>query len=153
MGDKVQKLEEEINLRKEELHVIQTTQVSRAIKTDAKLVELQDHSRPNNLRFEGIKEHENESREDCKNKIYYLLGKKLEIYIENVVIERAHRTGNKSKERSQSQFSFDKGKMNILKNCKKMANTNFSIFEDFSGETAATNKEKWQEVLANREKV
>ena len=40
MGDKVQKLEEEINLRKEELHVIQTTQVSRAIKTDAKLVEL-----------------------------------------------------------------------------------------------------------------
>ena len=153
MGDKVQKLEEDINLRKEELHVIQTTQVSWAIKTDAKLVELQDHSRPNNLSFEGIKEHENESREDCKNKIYYLLGKKLEIYIENFVIKRAHRTGNKSKKRSQSQFSFDKGKMNILKNCKKMANTNFSIFEDFSGETAATNKEKWQEVLANREKV
>ena len=40
MGDKVQKLEEDINLRKEELHVIQTTQVSWAIKTDAKLVEL-----------------------------------------------------------------------------------------------------------------
>ena len=39
-GDKVKKLEEEINLRKEELHVIQTTQVSWAIKTDAKLVEL-----------------------------------------------------------------------------------------------------------------
>ena len=34
-----------------------------------------------------------------------------------------------------------------------MTNTKFSIFEDFSGETAATNKEKWQEVLANREKV
>ena len=75
--------------------------------------------------------------------------------IENVVIERAHRTGKKNKNRSWpivAQFSFYKGKMNILKNCKKLKNTRFSIFEDFSRETAAIRKEKWQEVLANREK-
>ena len=61
MGDKIQKLEEKINLMKEELHVIQTTKPSWVIKTDAKLIDLENHSRQNNLRFEGIKEHENES--------------------------------------------------------------------------------------------
>ena len=53
--------------------------------------------------------------------------------IENVVIERAHRTGKENKNRSRSivaQFSFYKDKMNILKNCKKSKNTRFSIFED-----------------------
>ena len=73
MGDKVQKLEEEINHMKEELHVFQTTKPSFAIETDAKLVDLEDRSRRNNLRFEEIKEHENESWEDRENKIYDLL--------------------------------------------------------------------------------
>ena len=76
--------------------------------------------------------------------------------IENVVIEQAHRTaGKKNKNRSRpivSQFSFYKDKMNILKNCKKLKNTRFSIFEDFSRETAAIRKEKWQEVLVKRQK-
>ena len=46
---------------KEELHVIQTTKPSWSIETDAKLVDLKDWSRRNKKRFEGIKEHENES--------------------------------------------------------------------------------------------
>ena len=74
--------------------------------------------------------------------------------IENVVIERAHRTGKKNKNRSRpivAQFSFYKDKMNILKNCKKLTNTKFSIFENFSRKTAGIRKKKWQEVLANRE--
>ena len=117
---------------------------------------MEDRSRRNNLRFEGITEHENESWDDCENKIYDLLENKLEIDIENVVIERAHRTEKKkNKNRSRpivAQFSNYKDKMNILKNCKKLKNTRFSIFEDFSREAAAIHKEKWQEVLANREK-
>ena len=134
MGDKVQKLEEVINQMKEELHVIQITKPSWAIESDAKLVDLEGHSRRNNLRFEGIKDHENESWEDCENKMYDLLENKLEMDIENVVIERAHRTAKKNKNRSRpivAQFSFYKDKMNILKNCKKLKNTRFSIFEDF----------------------
>ena len=90
MGDKVQKLEEVINQMKEELHVTLTTKPSWVIETDVKLVDLEDCSRRNNLRFEGIKEHENESWEDCKNKIYDLLENKLQMDIENVIIERAH---------------------------------------------------------------
>ena len=46
---------------KEELHVIQTTKPSWLTETDAKLVALEDRPRRNNLRFEGIKEHQNES--------------------------------------------------------------------------------------------
>ena len=140
---------------KEQLHVIQTTKPSWAIEIDAKLIDLEDRSRRNNLRFGGIKEHENGSWEYCENRIYDLLGKKLEMDIENVVIERAHRTEKTSKNRSWpivAQFSFYKDKMNVLKNCKKFKNTRFSIFEGFSRETAAIRKEKWQEVLANREK-
>ena len=45
MAGKIQKLQEEINLMKEEVHVVQTTKPSWAIGTDAKLVELEDHSR------------------------------------------------------------------------------------------------------------
>ena len=44
MGDKIQKLEEKINLMKEELHVIQTTKPSWAIETDVKLIDLEDPS-------------------------------------------------------------------------------------------------------------
>ena len=80
---------------------------------------------------------------------------KLEMDIENVVIEQAHRTGKKNKNRSRpivAQFSFYKDKMNILKNCKKLKNTRFFVFEDFSRETAAICKGKGQEILATREK-
>ena len=41
MGNKAQKLEEEISLMKQELHIIQATNLSRAIETGAKLVDLQ----------------------------------------------------------------------------------------------------------------
>ena len=132
------------------------TKPSWAIETDGKLVYLEDRYRRNNLRFQEIDEYENESREDWENKIYDLLENKLEMVIENVVIERVHRTGKKNKNRSRpivAQFSFYEDKMNILKNCKKLKNTKFSIFEDFSRETAAIRNEKWQEVLANREKA
>ena len=140
VDDKVQKLQEKINEMKEKLHVIQTAKPSWAI---VKLVHLEDRSRQNDLRFEGIKEHENESWEDRKNKIYDLLENKFEMDIENVVIERAHRTRKKNKIRQRpivAQFSFYKDKMNIFKNCKNFKSEKkkrFSIFEDFSRETAA----------------
>ena len=128
MDDKVQKLEEKMNLMREELRVIQTTKPSWAIETDAKLVDLEDRSKRNNLRFERIKEHQNELWEDYENKIYDLLENKLDMDIENVVIERAHRTGEKNKNKSRpivAQFSFYKDGMNILKNCKKLKNTKY----------------------------
>ena len=55
MDDKVQKHEEEINLMKEKLHIIQTTKPSLEIGIDAKLVDFEDRPRQNNLKFEGMK--------------------------------------------------------------------------------------------------
>ena len=141
---------------KEELHVIQTTKPPWTIETEAKLVDLKDCCSRNNLRFEGIKEHENKSWEYCENKIYDLLENKLEMDIENIVIERAHRTGKKNKNRSRpivAHFSFYKDKMNILKNCTTLKNTKFPIFEDFSRETAAVARKNGKKFLQIGKKV
>ena len=40
--------------------------------------------------------------------------------------------------------------LDILRNCKKLKGINFSLFEDFSKETASIRKEKWKEVLKNQ---
>ena len=45
MGDKIQKLEEKVNLMREEAHVTQTTKSSWAIERDAKLINLEDRFR------------------------------------------------------------------------------------------------------------
>ena len=118
-----------------------------------KLVDLEDRSRRNNLRKLGIKEDPRESWEECENNIYDLLEEKLEIDTSSITIERAHRVGEKSKDKERAiavQFSFYKDKINILRNCEKLKGTKISIFEDFSQETMQIRKEKWKEVLANR---
>ena len=110
MDHKVQKLEEEINRMKQELLVIiQTTKPLWVIETDIKFVDFNDHFRRNNSRFEQIKEHENESWEDCENKMLDLLENKLEMDIKSFAIEREHQTRKKNKEKSRpivAQFSF-----------------------------------------------
>ena len=70
-------------------------------------------------------------RNIVKTKYMICWEKKLEMDIENVVVERAHRTGKKNRNRSRpivAHFSFYKNKMIILKNCKNLKNTRFSIF-------------------------
>ena len=54
MVNKVQRLDEEINIMKQELLACQTESPSWAIERDTKLVNLEDSSRQNDLRFEGI---------------------------------------------------------------------------------------------------
>ena len=59
---------------------------------------------------------------------------KLEMDIENVVIEGVHQIGKKNKNRSRpvvAQFSFYKGKMNILKNCKNLKTQYFPSLRIF----------------------
>ena len=100
MGDKIKKLEEVINLMKEELHVIQTAKPSWGIKTDAKLVNLEDRPRLNKLRFEGIKEHESESWEDCE-KNYELVENKVKIGYWKL----CHRESISNREEKQEQIT------------------------------------------------
>lgn len=48
------------------------------------------------------------------------------------------------------QFNNYKHKLDILRNCQKLKGTNFSVFEDFSKETAGIKMGKWESVQKNR---
>ena len=116
-------------------------------------MDLEDCSRRNNLRINGIKEGKNKTWEECKEKVICLLEEKLHIATCEIWIERAHRVGEKKNGQERQivvHFSSYKNKLDILRNCKKLKGTNFSVFEDFREETASIRKEKWKEVLKNR---
>ena len=75
IGDKVQSLEKELILAKDEVGVIQTTKPTWELEIRRKLVDLKDRSRRNNLQILGIKEDPRESWKECENKIYDQLEK------------------------------------------------------------------------------
>ena len=55
-----------------------------------KLIDLEDRSRRNNLRIDGISESRNETWEECEEEIQKVFNEKLGV--KNVQIERAHRS-------------------------------------------------------------
>ena len=57
-----------------------------------KLREVEDRSRRNNLRIDGIKEYDSESWVDTESKVRKLFREKLELE-GDLIIERAHRVG------------------------------------------------------------
>ena len=61
-----------------------------------KLVDLEDRSRRNNLRIDGIKEKVGESWEDCKTEVEKLFREKLDIE-DKIIVERAHKAKKKNK--------------------------------------------------------
>ncbi|XP_065664705.1 uncharacterized protein LOC136086338 [Hydra vulgaris] len=61
-----------------------------------KLAELEDRSRRNNLRFNGVEESESEPLEDSDRKIQEVLKSKFG-FTNDLEIERAHRTGRNEK--------------------------------------------------------
>ena len=95
-----------------------------------KLVELEDRSRGNNIRIDGIKEHNKESWEECERRVHSMLKERLEI--ENVEIERAHRAGRKSRSKLRTivcKLLRFKDKQNILREAKLLKETNIFINE------------------------
>ena len=137
----------------EVIEAIQTTKPSWAIESRNKLIDLEDRSRRNDLRINGIKERKNETWEECEERINCLLGYKLDMDTSETWIEYAHRRGEKKtcyEKQIAVQFNSCKKKLHILRNCRKLKGTNFSVFEDFSKETISIRKEKWKEVLKNR---
>ena len=65
-----------------------------------KLAELEDRSRRNNIRIDGIKEPNKESWEECERRVHSMLKERLDI--ENVEIERTHRAGRKSRNKPRA---------------------------------------------------
>ena len=89
-----------------------------------KLIDLQDQSRRNNLRIEGIKEKPNETWEDCKSELPTLFKESLGIE-KQVVIERTHRVKTDKSKKSNTPRTIVcrilnyKDKVKILRNVKK----------------------------------
>ena len=112
-----------------------------------RLRDLEDRSRRDNLRIDGIAELENETWEQTEEILHNLLKEKLEL--ENISVERAHRVGNKGKDDKRTivlKLASFKDKLKIISEARKLKGTNISINEDYSKETLEIRKEKWKEV-------
>ena len=115
------------------------------------MIELEDRSRQNNLRINGVEETPNERWD---GKVQSIIKEELEITAE-IELERCHRTGKFKKNQSKPrtivcEFLRFKGKEKTFKNSKKSKDTGIFIFEDFCKETVELRKSLWQEVLEHR---
>nr|XP_047129774.1 uncharacterized protein LOC124809811 [Hydra vulgaris] len=112
---------------------------------------LEDRSRRNNLRIEGIYENDKESWGDTEKKVQTFFTEKLGL--KDVEIERAHRTGQKNDGRPRIiilNFQKYKDKIRILKELYRLKGTNTFVNEEFSRETVAIRKKLFAEVKERR---
>ena len=114
-----------------------------------KMRDLEDRSRRDNLRVDGLKEIDNETWEKTEEILQQMIRDVLEL--EGINIERAHRVGNKSNEKNAprtivAKFSSYKDKQAILSVAKKLKGKDIYINEDYSKETLEIRKENWQTV-------
>ena len=123
-------------------------------KVREKMREIEDRSRRNNIRIEGLKENERESWEDTERKVQEVFVNNLGL--NNIKIERAHRVGrrdgNGERPRTVVLKLLDfKDKEKVLSKRKKLTNTNIFINEDFCKETVEIRKSLMPKVKELRE--
>ena len=112
-----------------------------------RLRDLEDRSRCDNLKIDGIAEVENETCEQTEEILWNLFEEKLQL--ENISVERVHRVDNKEKNNKPTivvKLASFKDKLKIISEARKLKGTNISINEDYSKETLEIRKEKWKEV-------
>ena len=111
---------------------------------------MEDRSRRNNIRVEGIPGSENEGWDVTEEKLKKVI--KDELDIENIVIERAHRVkqnndNNEKNDQTRKQGTvvanllYFEDKQDILQDAKSRKIRNFYFKEDCSRETLAIRKE------------
>ena len=161
LEERVNNAEENICKVKEDLKEICEYQIDPDYVNDSltdinKLTELEDRSRKNNIRIDGIAEEPGETWEECDGNVQRFLSEELDV--NDVVIERAHRVKAYSPEKKNSKklrqgtvvyklLSFvDKAR--ILKNSHRLKGTSYYVNEDFSKEALAYRKELWEKVKA-----
>ena len=142
--DEVNKKLEDIDSRIEEVKLDEITE-DFVTKTKKKLADLEDRSRRNNLRFYGFQEETNETWEEGESILTDFVKEKLEIE-EDILIERAHRTGKiqgndgtrNRKRTTVVKFLNFEDKLRILHTYreKKLWKEKIFVNEDFLEETA-----------------
>ena len=155
MEENVAKAEKKVGKLQEQINELWGYQVDaeRLEFTERKIVELEDRSRRNNLRIDGITEKENKTWDECEQEVQPLIKDKLGI-AENIVIERANqitKKGNSDENPGKPRtivcrFLNYTDRTNILKNAKKLKGKNVFINEDFSYETMELRKELLEKV-------
>ena len=116
-----------------------------------KLIDIEDRSRRNNLRIDGVSEDQEETWEDTKKKVQNII---VSHFGEEVKLERVHRTGAKTPGCNRTivaQFSSWTEKSSILNNSSALKNTNISIYEDFCKETVQVRKKLIPEMKKARD--
>nr|XP_054917733.1 uncharacterized protein LOC129380525 [Dermacentor andersoni] len=116
--------------------------------------DLENRSRRSNLIFYGIPEVENERPDDLKRTISDKIIKGT-IGVTVSGIERMHRLGTKAENKTQPvilKLQCFEDKVNILKNCAKLKNSNISVGEDFSIRVRNIRKELWNSSKSNRDR-
>ncbi|XP_065645390.1 uncharacterized protein LOC136075878 [Hydra vulgaris] len=124
-----------------------------------KLAELEDRSRRNNLRFNGIEEKEIETWQETESKIREILKTKLGLN-GNIEIERAHRVGKKMMGVKRINRTIVVKFLNYIdKNAildkfvkAKLWNENLFIYEDFSERTMEIRRKLFAEAKELRSK-
>ena len=115
--------------------------------TNNKLRILEDCSRRDNLRFDGIEEWKEESWADTEQNLKDTLSETLGI--QNINIERAHRVGDKKRppcRKIVEKLSSFKIKERILTEAKKRKSKGIQIYEDFSKATVEIRKKNWEKI-------
>ena len=103
-----------------------------------KMRDIEDRSRRNNLRFEGIKDDLNEDWAESEKKLKIVIQNNLGLDVDNIIIERAHRIGKKNDKKDRiivARFLNYKDREVILKSRFKLKDTGIYINEDYSDET------------------
>jgi DNA-directed RNA polymerase beta subunit len=114
-----------------------------------KTIDLENRSRRNNLRIDGVKEKPGETWNECENTVKDIFKNQLKINSE-VVVERAHRVGKTKDSKIPRTIVLkllnyqDKNK--ILNAVKNLKGTGVFINEDFAKETIESRKTLWEEV-------
>ena len=125
-----------------------------------KLIELEDRSRRNNIRIDGIEEEQYETWDRCEEKIQKVIKDKLGIE-DDVEIDRCCRMKKSGKDRLNNERNLRprtiicrllrfKDKQRIIQSSKKLKNTGIFIYEDFCKDTMDLRKQLWEKVLEHR---
>ncbi|XP_065683504.1 protein unc-13 homolog C-like [Hydra vulgaris] len=112
---------------------------------------LENRSRRNNLRIDGLYEDEKETWGQTEEKVYLFFKQKLGV--EDIEIERAHRTGQKKNGKPRTivlNLQRYEDKVKILKELHRIKGTNIFVNEDFSLETVAIRKKLFTDVKQRR---
>lgn len=148
------RLESESNSARAETTTIRETMTKITEKADY----LEGQSKRNNVVVDGIPESQNESWKETEDKVRGVITEKLHLDSSQMVIERAHRTGNPSGYSGKRprpiviKFLRYKDKMAVLGKAKDLKGTNIYVNDDFTEAVRQKRKELIPAMKAARER-